>query len=122
RAARTARPLVRRLHRDEHRLPPCPGSGVVVAQVLRGRRPVPPRLPGAVLRRLRTVLRTVRSGRWGVSGTPDPAGARRGEELVLPAVPLPGPPVEAAGIRRGTHSPARAAQRGAGVRTRGTMR
>ena len=103
RAPRAARALVRRLHPHQRRPAPPRRRRAAVARLRRGRRPLPARLRGPLLHRLRGVPRRRRAGRRRLRRARRAAGARRRAQLVLPPVALPAsrsrPPIASGALR-----------------------
>ena len=85
-----ARDLARRLRPHQCRPAAPPGVERLWRACAARRRPLPARLRGPLLHRLRGVLDPGRARRRPLPGARDPAGAGRRAELVLPALALPG--------------------------------
>src|SRR5581483_4088763 len=75
-----------RLHPHQQRSAPPRRSGTALAALRRGGRSLSQALSGPVLRGLRAVLPARGPSRWTLSGARHRAAARRGGELVLPAL------------------------------------
>ena len=104
--------LERLLHPDDRRAAQGARPGVPPAH-LRPRRHLRGRLRGALLCALRGLLHRGRARRRTLSAARDPAGVRRGEELLLQALGLPGASAPALRRASGHRASALPLQRGA---------